>query len=138
RPRRGKRLRFARAKRERAPVLPALDLAVVAQDLTLGQRHVSVRARVADGVDVIGAPHERDLVLAHLEPSRGTGRDVIESAHRHAVAHGLTPCRSSLAPTRVRSASATPVTGSFDSTSSKNPVTTSRSAIGVGTPRLSR
>ena len=49
----GQRLRLAGLERERAAVLPALDLALVGVDLALGQRDVLVGAGVADGVEVV-------------------------------------------------------------------------------------
>src|SRR5260221_482397 len=70
------RLRLTGDQRERAPVLPALDLALVAVDLALGQREVRVRACVADRIHVVVAAHERDVVLADVESSCGARREV--------------------------------------------------------------
>ena len=45
-------------QRERAAVLPALDLALLGVDLALGQREVGVAAPVADGVEVVADAHQ--------------------------------------------------------------------------------
>ena len=86
---------------------------------------------------------ERDAMAVDVDAPSGPGRQLVDRAH-HVVGHAPTlgatgTWRSSLPATRLRNAVAAAAgTGSLDSTSSKKPVTTSRSAIGVGTPRLSR
>src|SRR3546814_14109939 len=46
-------------QREGAAVLPALELALLAEHLSLGQRDVLVAAAVVDGVDVVVDAHHR-------------------------------------------------------------------------------
>ena len=134
------RLRLARLERERAAVLPALELALVAVHLALGERDVLVAAAVADGVDVVVDAH--DARCGGRRPS--TWRAVARRAGRRARPTLLDGRASCAAPPgawrrrRRRGRPAASATGKRSSTSSKKPATISRSATAVGTPRLSR
>src|SRR5919106_1516186 len=134
--------RLAGLERELAAVLPALDGPVLGVDLALGQRDVGVRAAVADGVELVADPHDGDAVLADVEAAGLTGCQVVEAAKPllgAGLRRGCSPSRrSNLAAIVERSSGATEVTGARSSTSSKNPLTMSRSASSVATPRLSR
>src|SRR5205085_942330 len=99
---------------------------------------VGVRATVADRVVVVVDAHDGDGAAFDVEALRGAGRDVARGADADLRRRGHATVLSSLPPTSARSATAASGTGSCASTSSKKPVTTSRSATAVGTPRLSR
>src|ERR687897_1044653 len=130
--------RLAGLERELAAVLPALDGLVVGVNLTLGQRDVLVGAGVADRVDVVADAHHRDAVPAHDEPTRLSGRQLVEAAQPLLRRRHYASRRSNLAATVARRTGTTEGTGRRPSTSSKNPLTISLSASSVGTPRLSR
>src|SRR3546814_4588997 len=65
------------AQREGAAVLPALELALLAEHLSLGQRDVLVAAAVVDGVDVV--------VDAHHRYGDAVDGDLSDAARRHVV-----------------------------------------------------
>src|SRR5581483_8594783 len=91
RPRRGERLRLAGDERERAAVLPALDLAVLTENLALGRRDVGVRATVTDGVYVVVTPHDGDAMTVDVHSPRGARRQLVERArHDLDLTHGCT------------------------------------------------
>ena len=137
------RLRLAGDEAERAAVLRALDLALVAPHLALGQRHVGVAADVADRVDVVADAHDRDRRRRRRRP--GARRARLQVGRAANVVSVITPTPGQRArrgrawpTTRRRSSAASGPTGSWSSTSSKKPSTIRRSAICVGMPRLSR
>src|SRR5438477_4413713 len=139
--------RLARAQREGAAVLPALDLQVLRIQLALRQREVGVAATVADGVEVVPHPDQGDAVLLDVEAPRRVRLDVGDGAQPHHVAvaaHGRgqrpppRPACASLPVTASRGTRSTPGTGARPRMSSKKPSTMSRSAASLGIPRLSR
>src|SRR3546814_10852015 len=79
-------------QREGAAVLPALELALLAEHLSLGQRDVLVAAAVVDGVDVVVDAHHRygDAVDGDLSDS--ARRYVVEPADALG-AHDIAPWR---------------------------------------------
>src|SRR3546814_19970997 len=84
-------------QREGAAVLPALELALLAEHLSLGQRDVLVAAAVVDGVDVVVAAHHRygDAVDGDL-PS-APRRPVVQPADALG-AHDIAPCSCAATP----------------------------------------
>ena len=105
--------RLAVEETERAAVLRALELLLVAPHLALGERHVGVTAHVADRVHVVVDAHHGDRYPTDHEPAGRARCELVEGAH--GLAHGGHACTSpmlSLAATRVRSSSASEPAGS--------------------------
>ena len=97
-----------------------------------------VAARVADGVEVVAAAHDGDLVRRRRRSAATVpGASSSQPAH-HAPRPRHASLRSSLADTWATSSGTRAGAGSRSSTSSKKPSTMSRSARPGGTPRLSR
>ena len=69
-----KRDRLAGLQAERAAVLRALQLLLVAPHLALRQRDVGVAAHVADGVDVVVDAHDGDGDAVDHDAAHGAGR----------------------------------------------------------------
>src|SRR5690606_25343972 len=136
------RARYPGDEAECTRVLGALDLELVAPDVALAERVLAVTARVADGVHVVADAHDGDGHTVDVDPACGARLDLVEPADGCGGHRGSSPLlvvpMSSLAATRERSSSARSPAGSWASTSSKNPSTTSRSATPGSIPRLSR
>src|SRR3546814_13728137 len=122
-------------QREGAAVLPALELALLAEHLSLGQRDVLVAAAVVDGVDVV--------VDAHHRYGDAVDGDLSDAARRHVVepadalgAHDIAPW--SLASTAASSEEPRSPSGSWSNQLATKPSTSSRSAIGGVLPRAAR
>ena len=75
---RRQRDRLAGLQAERAAVLGALQLLLVAPHLALRQRHVGVAAHVADGVDVVVDAHDGDGDAVDLHPADRAGGELVE------------------------------------------------------------
>ncbi len=121
---------------ERAAVLGALELALVAPDLAVGEGDVGVGTDVADRVHVVVDTNHRHHHTADVDTAGGAGLELVEGEHG-VRGHAGAPIFS-LSATRVRRSSARSFEGSCAITSSKKPSTTSRSATSGRTPRLSR
>src|SRR4051812_2895766 len=128
---------LAGLQRERAAVLPALDVARLHVDLALGQRDVLVGADVADHVDVVADAHDGESVVADLEALGLAVGERLERGDGVGGQRRSSATRSSFSAMRWLTSAARAGAGSWRTTSSKKPATIRRSAVVGGTPRLS-
>jgi hypothetical protein len=145
---RGKADRLPGTQVEARAMQPALDFTVT--DIALAESDRGVRAFVADGEDLVTAPHERDLDVVDDDRQGALVLDVVECGHSDEVRHRSMPVVASgatgSAPTYPSSSRSTAAKsrGSNSGTpmrlivSAKKPWTTSRRACSSEMPRLRR